>query len=442
MSKPQEPEETGDEQVRPEPAAIPEGYGVDRVGAMAVDPERLFVYWELTDGAIERARKRADDEQAPVVLRVYETTGRIFDGTNAHSHFDHKIDRADRRWFFDIDKPGSEVVVELGLQLDGDRFAKIARSRRVEFPRAEASAPSTPRWLTVRVREGRPDPTPDPVRPTPEPVRPSPGSRHEWPQPPQPSTAEAGPAQAAPAPVQQAAPQQFVTEPAVPVELHSEQRSVVQREQPADWNSWETGPLTTRLKTPAPWTENYSGETRFYRDGPQTRVVTGPWEVVIRGLGAYRHREVLARWEIHRSWVTETGSETHHELPGNAARLLGSSELAGLGASERLWLVGSELRLTGSSELLYRGASERRLGGASERLFRGASERRLGGASERLLRGASERRLGGASERRFRGASERLHHGASERRLGITQARRQAEGARAYPNVKGDLDDE
>ena len=411
MSIPQEPQENGDEQARTEPAAIPWGYGVDRVGAMAVDPERLFVYWELTDGAIERARKRADDEQAPVVLRVYETTGRIFDGTNAHSHFDHEIDRADRRWFFDIDKPGSEVIVELGLQLDGDRFAKIARSKRVEFPRAEALAPSTPRWLTVRVREGRPDPTPDPVHP-------SPGIRHEWPQPPQPSTAEAGPAQAAPAPVQQAAPRQFVTEPAVPV----------------DWNSWETGPFTTQLKTPAPWTENYSGETRFYRDGPHTRVVTGPWEVVIRGLGAYRHREVLARWEIHRSWITEQGSEAHRELPVDGERRFGSSELARPGASEQRWLVGSELRLSGSSELLYRGASERRLGGASER--------RLGGASERLLRGASERRLGGASERRFRGGSERLHHGASERRLCITQGRRQAEGARAYPNVKGKLDDE
>ena len=418
MSRPQEPEETGDEQVRPEPAAIPEGYGVDRVGAMAVDPERLFVYWELTDGAIERARKRADDAEAPVVLRVYETTGRIFDGTNAHGHFDHKIDRADRRWFFDIDKPGSEVVVELGLQLDGDRFAKIARSRRVEFPRAEASAPSTPRWLTVRVREGRPDPTPDPVRLTPDPVRPSPGTRHEWPQPPQPSIVEAGAASVAHAPTQQAAPQQFVTEPAVP----------------AAWNSWETGPSTTRLETPAPWTENYSGETRFYRDGPHTRVVTGPWEVVIRGLGAYRHREVLARWEIHRSWITEQGSEAHRELPVNGERRFGSSELAGLGASEQRWLVGSELRLSGSSELLYRGASERRLGGASERQFRGASERLLRGASERLFRGASDRR--------FRGGSERRLGGASERRLGITQARRQAEGTRAYPNVKGDLDDE
>jgi hypothetical protein len=35
---------------------IPWGYGQDRVTAMVVDRERLFVYWEVTDEAIERAR--------------------------------------------------------------------------------------------------------------------------------------------------------------------------------------------------------------------------------------------------------------------------------------------------------------------------------------------------------------------------------------------------
>ena len=35
---------------------IPWGYGQDRVTAMAVDPERLYVYWELTDEALEHAR--------------------------------------------------------------------------------------------------------------------------------------------------------------------------------------------------------------------------------------------------------------------------------------------------------------------------------------------------------------------------------------------------
>src|SRR5262249_51746364 len=37
---------------------IPWGYGQDRVTTMVVDPEHLYVYWEVTDEAIEQARAR------------------------------------------------------------------------------------------------------------------------------------------------------------------------------------------------------------------------------------------------------------------------------------------------------------------------------------------------------------------------------------------------
>ena len=122
----------------------------------------------------------------------------------------------------------------------------------------------------------------------------------------------------------------------------------------------------------------------------------------------------LARWEIHRSWISEEGHEAWSGLPVEGDLMAGSSAMLGRGASERWWLGGSELRLGGASELHWMGASERRLGGASERAFLAASEWRLRGASERRFRGASERRLGGASERSPGGASERRLDGASE----------------------------
>jgi hypothetical protein len=136
----------------------------------------------------------------------------------------------------------------------------------------------------------------------------------------------------------------------------------------------------------------------------RTHVVFGPWQVVVRGLGAFEERHVLSRWMVYRSFAVESGSEGPLESVGE--RILGSSAL--LGASERRFPGASELRFAGSSELLYRGASERRLGGASERIYGAASERLLRGASERgyvaasekLLRGGSDRRLGGASGRR------------------------------------------
>jgi hypothetical protein len=180
-------------------------------------------------------------------------------------------------------------------------------------------------------------------------------------------------------------------------------------------SSWEAGPFPCDVETPGPSAERFVGGVRVFRVGPRTRVVYGPWEVVIRGPGARHRRGVLARWEIHRSWITERGRQWLGPVPVAGRLDPGSSER--LGASERRWLGASERRLRGASELLYLGASERRLGGASERLYlsasewlaRGASERRLRGASERQLRGASERRLGGASEARLRAADRRTY---------------------------------
>lgn len=130
---------------------IPWGYGHDRVVAAAVDPDRLYVYWEVTDSAIDRARSGLGPggPGAWLNLRVHDTTGLLFDGTNAHSYFDQRVDRADRQWFFTIGKPTSTTQVEIGMKSTEGFFVRIARSGRVEFPRKEAVAWSEPEWLTV-----------------------------------------------------------------------------------------------------------------------------------------------------------------------------------------------------------------------------------------------------------------------------------------------------
>jgi len=90
---------------------IPWGYGRDRITVMAVDPNRLYLYWELTDPAIDKARQALGPgaKDAWVSLRIYDVTDRIFDGTNAHSYFDIKVDRSDRQWFVHIGKPASSA---------------------------------------------------------------------------------------------------------------------------------------------------------------------------------------------------------------------------------------------------------------------------------------------------------------------------------------------
>jgi hypothetical protein len=162
---------------------------------------------------------------------------------------------------------------------------------------------------------------------------------------------------------------------------------------------WEEGPFPLPGNVPEPVWETFAYEASTFEVDGRTHVVFGPWQVVVRGLGAfeaYGERRVLSRWMVYRSWAVGGGSEA--PLGAFGERLPGSSAL--LGGSERRLRGASELRLGGASELLYRGASERRVGGASERIFGAASERRYLAASEKLFRGASERHLGGASGRR------------------------------------------
>jgi hypothetical protein len=403
---------------REEPRTIPWSYGEDRITAMPLDPARLYVYWEVSDGAIERARVALGPggHDAWLNVRVYDTSGRLFDGTNAHSYFDRGLARGDRQFFFDIGKPGSDAFVEIGLLSHEGFFVRIVRSGRVSFPRRDPVGWADPEWMTVRVHTGE-------VLEGERSARPAhgngvPGEGHHE---------QRGHNGAAghwfegfePVPLwRMHVPWDELVRSGVDLGERAsweevlrdgwfEGRRAIIWDGPEVITSWEAGPFHYPVEVAEPVTDFIVGPRRSYQIDGRTHVVYGPWQVVIRGLGAHRTGQVLQRWEIHRAWVAHEGRGVRvAELSPRGGRA-GASERM-LGASEWMWLGGSERRLGGASEVHYLGASERRLIGASETLYQAASER--------LLRGASERRLLGASEVRLAGASERL--GASERRLG------------------------
>jgi hypothetical protein len=326
-------------------ANIPWGYGRTHVGALPVDPDRLFVYWEVTDDAVDRAREALGTAgtSSPLILRLYDTTGRLFDGTNARSCFDQEIDDSSRQRFFDIGKPGSEAFVEIGLR-SADRFVKLARSSRVAFPRREpVSAPvRPPQWLTVRE-----------------------------------STVPSGVALESPRP---SVHEHFPTAgfldrmPELPVGSGNARRA--DRAEPTPGaRPRETEVSSLPFDAPERAGKSESQEPAMFEVDGRTHVVFGPWQVVVRGANAggagegNGEKRVVSQWTVYRSWAVE----------GTDARMPGGRW--GIGSSARGG--ASELRLSGASETLYRGASERRLGGASDRRVAGASERRLGGASGR-----------------------------------------------------------
>jgi uncharacterized protein len=411
----------------PMPQHIPWGYGYDRVTAMVIDPERLFVYWEVTDDAVEAARAGlgAAGANAWLNLRVYDISGRLFDGTNAHSYFDHRIERHDRQWFFAINKPTSSACVEVGLKSEEGYFAKVVRSGRAEFPRREPMPGGAVEWLTVRAtgeiqghhHGGAPG-----------------------------NGTEAGGQAAAGAPGGGPGPggetpswgdwtEHFGGFPTPGGNRAMGRRWEWQEQSGAEWTGevkrtewfgpllrteWESGPFTYPIEVPSSVVElRDSGEISVRTENGRVHVVYGPWQVIIRGLGARAERRVLGTWEYKRQVAVSGGFERFAALEGGEGHVApGSSEWMSLGASERSWLGSSELRLGGASELWMLGASEMLLGGASETMYAGASERRLRGGSETMYAGASERMMRGSSELTYAGASERMMMGASERAVG------------------------
>jgi hypothetical protein len=407
---------------------VPWSYNVNRVTAMATDPRRMYVYWEVRDDAIRSARDRlgSGGRDAWLSLRVYDITGRIFDGTNAHSYFDTKVERTDRQWFFTIGKPTSTHCVEIGMKSREGYFQRIARSGRVDFPRAEPATPGPVEWLSVHASTGEvgapavgdsPPPVGTPAAPPPAGPPESGAADEIW-------VVNDFTSQAERAILGGWEGQDLRHTEWIGREGRREWFGGGQRFEwvgPMVRTSWEAGPFPVAVEAPGVVEERHEGPVLVQKLGDRTRIIYGPWRVVIRGIRGRAEKRVLATWEVRKSWVTRAGFEVVGGRlqwrgigAGKAGR--GASERLLAGASERRWLAGSEVRLAGASELFRVGASELGFMGASETLFAGASERRFRGASERRWRGASEILARGASERAFLGASERLRRGASERR--------------------------
>jgi hypothetical protein len=377
---------------------IPWGYGDNRITAMARDPQWIFAYWEITDEGIAAARGKIGDFQAGCALRVYDTTHRLFDGLNAHGHWDIGVDRAANQYYLHVGRPGATFHVDIGVRGSGGAFAPIVRSSAVEMPRDSISPNTRVEWSTV-LRSG-----------------PASSYRHRY-----------VPKPGAPPPPPAAGP-----EPGPPADLEkvfqdlsgegwtrTEWTETLMDSRVVRWVRW-TGPfLPDRLPiAPAGTFKHvevlYQGERRVVRVEGGERFVYGPWRVTLEAVGLKGERRTIHQWMVRHRWTTEEGT-VRVETPAILTRILGGQRFT-------LQQSGSDQRMTGDvwgSEVLQLGASERRWIGGSETLLAGASETLLLGASETLHLGATEILAGGASEARWGGASELHLIGGSETIWGL-----------------------
>jgi hypothetical protein len=387
----------GDEVASIDTGELPWSYGENRITAMVRDPDSAYLYWEITDDGIAAARGRLGPGGVHgwLTLRVYDTTGRAFDGTNANDYFDVRVDRNDREYFLMIRRPTSSMHAEIGVKTTEGFFQAIARSGRADFPRNLPSPSTELEWMTV---------TSDYAPPAAAPFR----SRYAGPEPPLPGREGAGYVDVWRAGFGGAVAEDARPHPSWSSTAHRtfEHRHHIERwwhltEWRAEWRAglrfahWEGWPdperVVIELLGDAP--------LRYFIEGGHL-VAYGPWRVEIKSFEHEPERRVLATWSMR--WVK--ASTAMIERWGMTV------ERRRMGAYERSHFIAgaSEQRL-----LVEGGASEVWRMGASERMWLGASEWLAGGASETLLVGASQLAFAGASALLYARASEQL--GASER---------------------------
>jgi hypothetical protein len=397
-----------------ESSDLPWSYGENRLTAIVRDPDSAFLYWEMTDEGIAAARSRLGPVGADgwCNLRVYDTTGREFDGTNANDYFDVRVERTDREYFLMIRRPNSTMHVEIGIKTHEGYFQPIVRSGIARFPRNDPSPNIQLEWMTV---------TSDDAPPAAAPYQ----SRYSGPEPTLPEREGAGYVDVWRAAYAPSMPEERSRETTTSSSgsVRRTERSVhIERWWHLDaWRSewrgglrftrretdgvhsvhWHEGPFAVDLIDPERIAFDFLGEPALHVFGEGAEfTVFGPWRVSIHSFGTDPERRVLSTWSMR--WVR--ASTPMIERWGFAV------ERTILSDYERTELV------LGASEghaLLERGASERWRIGASERMWLGASEWLAAGGSETLFLGGSQWGFAGASAFAFLAASERL--GASER---------------------------
>jgi uncharacterized protein len=126
------------------PTELPFQYDRDRMVLMVRDSRWLHTYWEFSGPTLSRFKDELGDEFASAkrVLRVYDVSDILFNGSNAHRFFDITINEFANNWYIDTQGPGRSWCVDLGLLLVSGRFITLLRSNTVRTPL------DGPSWIT------------------------------------------------------------------------------------------------------------------------------------------------------------------------------------------------------------------------------------------------------------------------------------------------------
>ncbi len=126
-------------------------YCESRVVLLPVEPYLIHAYWDVTSNDIEKAKQRLGDDygQSQAILRFYDVTNIIYDGTNAHGFFDVDIDLQAKDWYVNLWSPDKSYFVDLGFKTGDDFCLSLARSSVAKIPCASPAPKTDEHYMLV-----------------------------------------------------------------------------------------------------------------------------------------------------------------------------------------------------------------------------------------------------------------------------------------------------
>jgi hypothetical protein len=126
-------------------------YCESRVVLLPVEPYLIHAYWDVTHNDIEKAKQRLGDDyrKSQAILRFYDVTNIIYDGTNAHGFFDVDIDLQSQNWYVDLWSPDKSYFVDLGFKTRDGFFLPVARSSVAKTPCAWPAPKADEHYMSV-----------------------------------------------------------------------------------------------------------------------------------------------------------------------------------------------------------------------------------------------------------------------------------------------------
>ncbi|ACM23230.1 MULTISPECIES: DUF4912 domain-containing protein [Thermotoga] len=141
-------------QETPADLTLPRTYNKNKLVLMPVNPYVVFSYWDFDDETRNLMKQKAREGKA--VIRLYDVTFIMFDGTNAHRTFEYRLDETTLEagnFYFQVPMPKADYLSEMGYLDDEGRFFPVMRSNVARTPAASPSTSSRERWYDLRSKK-------------------------------------------------------------------------------------------------------------------------------------------------------------------------------------------------------------------------------------------------------------------------------------------------